>query len=213
MGIHKDDEAFIPLTMNGSTCGFISQYPSDDELRTCRHVLLSDEENWDPSKDHFMISSMEAEHYHRFKLPTSGRFLEIAGVSRTTTPMILVQDDVAFHYFDRALAQVTLGITQDTMGQRLLANVKVKLPRRGYATITNDRHHGISPELLAQKWGIGLEKAKATLKCTTQKVTRSAAMPLHRGYRTDLLSQRLRWLSTTWYTDTLFAKEKSLVGN
>ena len=199
MGINKED--------------FTSRYPSDEELCSCWHVLLSGEENWDPSKDHFMISSMEAERYHRFKSTANERVLVIAGVSWTAAPMILVQDDVAFHDFDRALAQVSLGMTQDTIDQRLLANVNVKLSRYGYATITNDRHHGVSPQLLAQKWGIGLEKAKATLKCTTQKVTRSATMPLHRRYRTDLMSQRLRRLSTTWYTDTLFAKEKSLVGN
>ena len=58
-----------------------------------------------------------------------------------------------------------------------------------------------------------MEKAKATLKCTTQKCIRSAILPLTRRYRTDLMSQRLRRLSTTWYTDTLFAKCKSVIGN
>ena len=83
----------------------------------------------------------------------------------------------------------------------------------GYTIVTNDRHHDVSPELLAQKWGIGLEKAKATLNCTTQNCIRSAIMPLTRRYRTDLMLQRLRRLRTTWYTDTLFAKEKSITGN
>ena len=99
------------------------------------------------------------------------------------------------------------------MVDRFISNVKVAKTRIGYATITNDRHHGVSAELLAQKWGIGLEKAKATLMCATQKAIRSAIMPLTRRYRTDMMSQRLRRLSTTWYTDTLFAKEKSLLGN
>ena len=85
--------------------------------------------------------------------------------------------------------------------------------RDEYATITNNRHHGISTELLARKWGIGLNKAKATLKGTTQKAIRSAVLPLTRRYRTDLMQQRLRRLRTTWYTDTLFAKEKSIAGN
>lgn len=52
-----------------------------------------------------------------------------------------------------------------------------------------------------------------TLECTTQNNIRSAIIPLSRRYRTDLLSQRLRILDCKIYTDTLFAKEKSISGN
>ena len=136
-----------------------------------------------------------------------------------STPQVLVQDDMSFHDFDRAMVDVSLSLTQDLLLDRLMANVKVKMSEvkvsgvNCSSAITNKRHHEVSPELLAQKWGIGLDKAKATLKCTTQKVTRSAILPLTRRCRTDLMSQRLRRLSTTWYTDTLFSKEKSLVEN
>ena len=41
----------------------------------------------------------------------------------------------------------------------------------------------------------------------------SAMKPLTRRYRTDLLSQRIRRLKCVFYADTLFAKEKSIVGN
>ena len=39
-----------------------------------------------------------------------------------------------------------------------------------------------------------------------------AILPLTRRYRTDLLSQSLKRLKSTWYTDTLFAKTKSITG-
>ena len=43
---------------------------------------------------------------------------------------------------------------------------------------------------------------------------RSALLPLTRRYRTDLLSQRLKRLSTRFYTDTMFSKVgTSLRGN
>ena len=42
---------------------------------------------------------------------------------------------------------------------------------------------------------------------------RSALKPLTPEYRTDFLSQRLRRLNCRFYTDTIFAKDKSIVGN
>jgi len=79
---------------------------------------------------------------------------------------------------------------------------------------TSERHHGIDARLLSLKWGIGLEKARDTIKHTTQYNTRSAILPLTRRYRTDLLSQRLKRLSTRFYTDTMFFKVgTSLRGN
>ena len=53
MGIEGEFEAFIPPEMVRSTCGFVSRYPTEQEIETCGHVMLYDEDNWDPSKDHF----------------------------------------------------------------------------------------------------------------------------------------------------------------
>ncbi len=79
---------------------------------------------------------------------------------------------------------------------------------------TSKRHHGVDADLLSLKWGIGLEKARNTLKNTTQLNIRSALLPLTRRYRTDLLSQRLKRLDTRFYTDTMFSKVgTSLTGN
>ena len=89
----------------------------------------------------------------------------------------------------------------------------MQILRNPDAMITDNRHHGMSPELLAQKWGIGIEKAKHTIRGTTQDSIRSAILPLTRRYRTDFMSQRLRRLSTAWYTDTLNSTQKSIIGN
>ncbi|MEL6803326.1 MAG: hypothetical protein AAFO91_05990, partial [Bacteroidota bacterium] len=51
------------------------------------------------------------------------------------------------------------------------------------------------------------------LEATTQLATRSATAPIQRRYRTDILSTRHRRLNTTIYSDTFFAKVKSLRGN
>ena len=49
--------------MDGTICGFISLYPTYDELETCRNVLLSDGYLWDPSNDIFEILSMQEERH------------------------------------------------------------------------------------------------------------------------------------------------------
>ena len=108
---------------------------------------------------------------------------------------------------------VSTGLVQGLMVKRRIANVNTTCVKDTYATITNDHHHGVKPELIARKWGIGLNKAKTTLKFVTQQSIRSTILPLTRRYRIDLMPQQLRGLSTTWYTDTLFAKDKSLTGN
>ena len=51
--------------------------------------------------------------------------------------------------------------------------------------VSTDRHLQQTAENLAELWGIGLIRAKATLKATTQRGTRSAILPLSRRYRAD----------------------------
>ena len=61
LGISANETTFIPMHMEGSTCTFISRYPTDDEIQNCRRIELSDEFKWDPSKQIFQISSMQEE--------------------------------------------------------------------------------------------------------------------------------------------------------
>ena len=61
MGMDCNERIFIPLKINGSTCGFVTRYLTDTELETSRHITLSDEDDWDPSKKHYDVSSIKAE--------------------------------------------------------------------------------------------------------------------------------------------------------
>jgi hypothetical protein len=83
---------------------------------------------------------------------------------------------------------------------------------RAICALDTKRHSQISPEILAEKWRIGLQTAKDTLNATTQLGIRHAVHPLRRRYRTDILSLRYPRLKTTIYTDTLLTHTKSLAG-
>ena len=69
---------------------------------------------------------------------------------------------------------------QDLMVDILISKVRVKRTRSGFVTYTDTQHHGISTDILARKWGIGLEKAKRTPQSTTQDNVRSEPKPLTR---------------------------------
>ena len=51
------------MKIDGTTCGFISRYPTYDELETCTKVILSNENSWYPSEDLFVISSMQEDRH------------------------------------------------------------------------------------------------------------------------------------------------------
>ena len=55
------------------------------------------------------------------------------------------------HDFDRAMVNVSIGLAQDLMVNRLIWNIRVSMNEKGYAIFTNERHHSVTPELLLGK--------------------------------------------------------------
>ena len=58
----------------------------------------------------------------------------------------------------------------------------VSMPR---TFISKNRHSSTTSEDLSERWGLSISQDEITLKSTTQKLTRSAIMPLERRYRAD----------------------------
>ena len=65
---------------------------------------------------------------------------------------------------------------------------------------------------LSERWLIGLAQATATLKLTTQKIVRSAVLPLDRRYKAERL-YHLPCLPGDWYTYNLHDRTNSKSGN
>jgi hypothetical protein len=81
---------------------------------------------------------------------------------------------------------------------------------------SSSRHSSATPEHLARAWNIGLEKAKDTLRVTTQKGLRFAIHPIHRRYRVDHLAHlglNVRQITKQVYVDHFQSKVKSLSQN
>ena len=65
---------------------------------------------------------------------------------------------------------------------------------------SKERHMLVTPKDLSEPWLIGLSQARETLKRTTQRIVRSAVMPLARRYRADRIFEKRR-LRGKWFTD------------
>eukprot|EP00980_Cylindrotheca_fusiformis_P019419 scaffold6690_cov88-Cylindrotheca_fusiformis.AAC.1 len=70
----------------------------------------------------------------------------------------------------------------------------------------------LTADLLADRFGIGPSRARATLGVTTQRGTRSAILPLARRYKADRYFN-LKRLQGKFAMDTFYAKMRSLLGN
>ena len=102
------------------------------------------------------------------------------------------------------MENVSLGLSQYLMVDILIINPRVSKKRSGYNTYKY---------MLTRISGIGIDKAKRVLKSTTQDNVISSLYPLIGQYIKYFLPQRLHRLNSRFYTDTLFAKDKSIVGN
>jgi hypothetical protein len=82
------------------------------------------------------------------------------------------------------------------------------------AMSSKDRGPVITKEILAKRWGIGLNTAHRTLTATTQNVIRHVLHPVERRYKMRQSHLRFPTLNTRFYTDTMFSMtRKSLRGN
>ena len=68
----------------------------------------------------------------------------------------------------------------------------------------------LTKEILAKRWGCGLESARKTLLVTTQHGIRHVIQPYDRRYRTTFDYLRFPGLRDKYYSDIMFCKTKSI---
>ena len=150
LGVEKEP-FYFPLKMDGTICGFISLYPTYDELETCRNVLLSDGYLWDPSNDLFKILSMQEERH------TSKFFIRM--FSEKIRPCIpdvsFIVYDIDIHNFDRAMINISTWYSNHILENQMITSVST--------TFTYKRYHNIGMEVLARKWVMGLKRAQENI--------------------------------------------------
>lgn len=212
--IDIDDTTKIPMQTNGTKIFFNTRAPTLDELRDCAKVHLTSKQEWNPTE----VSMKQTTSIKAItKYTPSFRISEMTmSINETAFEYVDPKDDDALlHSIDPSLtdlkeqlmAKVPRNIAQVTRYEDSLED----LPTRQTYTST-ERHSKISAEVLADRFGIGIERARATLRATLQRGVRSATLPIGRRYRADR-QYGVKRLAGKFATDTLWAKSKSLNQN
>jgi hypothetical protein len=196
------DECFIPFDTAGSTVYFDTFVPTDEQLRTCRHIELTSDEEWDPNSvdmNHSkkpsrarIIQRMQRHAAQALRNETRETDLHLSSVSEAYCPQLFAQ---------RLVESVNIESRQEMDERETRAIKQVQ---------SNTRHSVITPERVSRVFGVGLNTAKQTLAVTTQQGIRRAVHPLTRRYRVDHLNLNRNKLGGQWYLDRLIAQKKSI---
>ena len=103
----------------------------------------------------------------------------------------------------------------ESITRAIIQQVQIEDPLKDSANywtlISKDRHSILTPHVLAERFGIGPHRARATIRATMQKGIRSAILPLSHRYKTDRFYDTKR-LRGKFATDTFYPTTKSLLG-
>ena len=106
MHIMTEDSSFVmPLTMQGTIASVETRTPTQEELDTCRHVVLSSEHPWDP---------------HSVKFPTPSRSVEEEMVARNISAIKQVRFDQGVGDNDESIVY-----SIDDISRRMISGVQV----------------------------------------------------------------------------------------
>ncbi len=141
--------------MKGIFSCFSTRTPTWEEIKTCKHVKLTNEFKWEPHSEDFQEQETNiAEH---------------------------LKGDYNIPSANRRIMQVTQE-QQSTMHATPFFN-ETSL-RHLVSTNTSKREYKTTAKKLATNWSIGLEAAKKTLQVTTQKGVRHTTHLIERRLRT-----------------------------
>ena len=188
LSIELDESLTVRMRTQGTKILFESRSPTKLEMQECQQIQLTSKKEWNPKE------------------------VNMKEVNRDS-------DDSIDEYFLETIDPSLSGLRKklEKLVPRYVAEVSryddslEDLPTRQTYTST-ERHIKMSAEVLADRFGIGLERARQTLKATTQRGTRSALLPISRRYRADR-QFGVKRLNGKFATDTIWGNNKTLRGN
>jgi hypothetical protein len=226
-----DDDFVMPLEIQGTNVLAHTRTPTDRELNTCKHIVLSSPHYWDPQRIQFPKPHRTVEE----EVAEISEQRMIGGVESVRNIFALgnqvpeaCDTDISDDESDSGCTTKTL-YDLDKFQRRLINSVRVHEapPVRKVSNVKTEdeedikkpptfqstkRHANVSAQDLSERWCISLRQAAETLKRTTQRLIRSAILPLGRRYRADRMFFRPQ-LKGDWFTDTMDGRVKSKDGN
>ena len=202
ISIECDESLTVSLTMRGTKTYFVTRVPTDSELHNCPHVNLTSSDEWEPATVHLQSVASSPSDSDDWRVQRHVSTL-------TTSP----EPGDKFSYTDIKTDECILHEINPVLVRlsELHTEMQHDVPSRN-TFISNERHKRHDAISLADTWGIGINRAKATLNCTTQRSKRSAILPLSRRYQADRMYD-MKHLNSRFATDTFYADQKSLNQN
>jgi hypothetical protein len=208
--IDNDNGLHIPLNYQGTKLIFKTRAPTNRELHECIHIDMTSAHFWEPHGIKLGAThTMNIIQMNRFINKISSDYYISHPYSHTTihTYDYKCDDtDTILHSMEPCLIQMKELMLQQLGSYDILHEEQIPARR---THINNERHNKLSADTIAELWGIGPKKAKATLRATTQHGIRSAILPLSRRYKADRMYNMKR-LQGRFATDTFFSDIKSM---
>jgi hypothetical protein len=203
MGIVLPDNNYkIPFLSQGSTVFFTSRYPTDDEMHTYPHVVVTCDQQWDPQK-----------------LVMPGGLDEL-GQTTTDRTIQQIRSNISHganchhHMYETDCVTHSIdGNTEQLLMERMIESVNISTLRHSEELVSKTRHSKFTPEHVANLFGCNIGMAKDILACTTQAGVRYAVLPLSRRYRVDHIHLHHTYLAGNWTMDHVESKYKSIRGH
>jgi len=199
MGIVISDTDRIPFQSEGTTIYFHTRFPTDHEMETYPHVVLTCEAPWDPSG-----------------IAMPGGIIQDRFVQKVQSLQLHGTNRHHHMYETDCVTYSNFGDTEQLQLERAIKSINVDYTSGSvnisqlHSTI---RHSQFTPEHISKIWNVGIGIAKDILKTTTQKGVRHAVLPLSRRYRIDHLNLHAHYLSGKWTMDHVESKYKSIRGH
>lgn len=201
-----------------------TRLPTAEEQRDCERFELTSDAVWDPHSDKLA----EQEAAARRRADAQRRLPDLIG-GRTVRALESVddlpvvsddensdgeEDDPVLTFPDRVINAVIVECPDDGGGAAEYGNDDgADVRTSGALKTVSKRSTGITAKQLSENWNIGLKRAQNTLRVTTQAGVRRTAGPITQRFRTRQSHLRYPRLRTTFYSDTMFAKQASLGGH
>ena len=225
----KKGRVVIPFSLRGTSAGFMIRTPDDEDLDNLDVFDITSTLTWDPNSLEHAEEEARVQVQKDFtanermfltaEMPTDGEVHRVNLSSmwtRSTDALLLPALDEDDTSTDESMGSESA--VQKAVNLRIS---KLKLTKKALnapdsaikAIDSAGRKPKVTPERLAQMWGIGIEKAKLTVEATTQSAVRDVSGPLTRRFKTRNALYRRRRFRGTAYTDTMMSGVKSMRGN
>jgi len=200
----EDGDFVLPLQMKGTNVMANTRTPTSQELHDCTHIILLSKIPWDLHRVRFPESSCTVQEEIEMQRLIGGVRVSCVGVSWEEPTNEKLSEAEIFN-MDGVLSRLISSV-------KISKVVQVQDVPAARTFESKERHTSVTPEDLSELWLIGLGQARETLKRTTQRIVRSAVMPLARRYWANQIFEK-RQLRGQWFTDTLDGRVTNKDGN